>query len=234
MRSVGLSAKPSPSSSAPAAAFIRPKRTRPSGPTGSRPRKTFSATVIAGTGLSSCSTMATPAASASSGPSKRTSRPRTRIVPASRRRSPMRIDRKVDLPAPLPPQSACTEPARSRKRPSLSAATPPKDLRRPSASSSGVSKRTPPRRRPAAGPCARLPGGGGPGKRAARRGVGPAGPLAAGGLPHDATSQVFMQWSVWSKERIPASEPSPVATSPAARPGRSAPPSRGPCRGGAP
>ena len=110
----------------------------------------FSATVMWGTGLSSCSMIAMPDASASAGLANSTFWPRRQIVPPSRFRIPMRMDRKVDLPAPLPPHRAGTDPGASSKRPSLSATTPPKDLRSPSTRSSG-SKVKPPEQVEAAG-----------------------------------------------------------------------------------
>src|SRR6218665_1250664 len=80
---------------------------------GSRPRKMFSATVMPGIGESSCVMMEILAASASAGLAKSTATPSTCSVPASRRSKPIRMFKKVDLPAPLPPHSACTEPARN-------------------------------------------------------------------------------------------------------------------------
>src|SRR6218665_153272 len=98
---------------------------------GSRPRKMFSATVMPGIGESSCVMMEILAASASAGLAKSTATPSTCSVPASRRSKPIRMFKKVDLPAPLPPHSACTEPARNARRPSRRAATPLKLLAMP-------------------------------------------------------------------------------------------------------
>ena len=49
---------------------------------------------------------------------------------------PIRIERKVDLPAPLPPHRAWTVPASSSKRASRRAVTPPNDFLSPSTLSS--------------------------------------------------------------------------------------------------
>ena len=108
--------------------------TRPPPRRGSRPRKIFSAAVMSGTGESSCVMMAMLSANASVGERKLTSRPWMRTVPSSLWSRPMRMFRKVDLPAPLPPQSASTSPAASVTSPLTRAGTPSKDLETPRAS----------------------------------------------------------------------------------------------------
>ena len=72
----------------------------------SRPRKMFSATVMSGTGLSSCVMIAMPAAKADAGEANRVSLPLSQIRPLSGTSSPIRMFRNVDLPAPLPPHRA--------------------------------------------------------------------------------------------------------------------------------
>ena len=78
-------------------------RTRPGG---SRPRKTFSATVMCGTGLSSCSIMAMPEASASAGLLNSTSRPLAPDCAAVAAVNAHDDREKGRFPAPLPPQRA--------------------------------------------------------------------------------------------------------------------------------
>ena len=90
--------------------------------------KTFSATESPGMISGSWWTTRMPASCASRAEAKRTSRPSTRIVPASGACSPSRMRSRVDLPAPFSPTSAVTlAGGRSRLTP-LSAWTTPNRL----------------------------------------------------------------------------------------------------------
>src|SRR5579859_5315341 len=70
------------------------------------------------------------------GASPTSSRPSSRTLPPSGRIWPLSMLKQVLLPAPFGPISARISPAASAKPTSRTAATPPKDLRRPATSSS--------------------------------------------------------------------------------------------------
>ena len=101
---------------------------------GSAPSTTFSSTVRLSASMKCWCTMPIPAAIASPGVEKLTSRPPTEMVPSSGRCIPYRIFISVDLPAPFSPTSACTVPARTAKCTSLLATTPGKRLVMPRSS----------------------------------------------------------------------------------------------------
>ena len=101
---------------------------------GSRPRKTFSATVMCGTGpFSSCSIMAMPEASASAGLLNSTSRPLRQIVPPSAAVN-AHDDREkgVDFPAPVATAEGVNCPGfEVRTGHRVTRRMPPNDLRSP-------------------------------------------------------------------------------------------------------
>src|SRR4051812_14002561 len=133
---------------------------------GSLPRTTFSRTVKLSASMKCWCTMPMPAAIASLGLRKCTSRPSTRMCPSSGRCIPYSVFISVDLPAPFSPTMACTSPRATRSSMSLFATTPGKRLVIPrSSTASGVdSSILSPR-----GRCGGDGRGGGPPGRARRR-----------------------------------------------------------------
>src|SRR5918993_949100 len=97
---------------------------RPSELRGSRPRKTFWATLRSGIRLISWYMVLIPAACDSRGSAKETSSPLKRIWPSSGLYTPVITLIIVDLPAPFSPTRACTSPGRSSKETSSRASTP--------------------------------------------------------------------------------------------------------------
>src|SRR3954468_13675019 len=106
---------------------------------GSLPRTMFSRTVKLSASMKCWCTMPMPAAIASLGLRRCTSRPSTRIWPSSGRCMPYSVFINVDLPAPFSPTMACTSPRATRSSMSLLATTPGKRLVIPrSSTASGV------------------------------------------------------------------------------------------------
>src|SRR3954447_15906001 len=99
----------------------------------------FSRTVKLSASMKCWWTMPIPAAIASDGLRKCTSRPSRRICPSSGRCSPYRVFISVDLPAPFSPTIACTWPRRTASRMSRLATTPGKRLVMPRSSTANAS-----------------------------------------------------------------------------------------------
>src|SRR5215204_5414904 len=97
---------------------------RPSELRGSRPRKTFWATLRSGIRLISWYIVLIPAACDSRGSAKETSSPLKRTWPSSGLYTPVITLIKVDFPAPFSPTRACTSPGCSSKETSSRASTP--------------------------------------------------------------------------------------------------------------
>src|SRR5215207_2668232 len=110
---------------------------RPSELRGSRPRKTFWATLRSGIRLISWYMVLIPAACASRGSAKETSPPLKRTCPSSGLYTPVMTLIRVDFPAPFSPTRACTSPSRSSKETSSRASTPGNRLVTRRASSTG-------------------------------------------------------------------------------------------------
>src|SRR5215208_6238511 len=97
---------------------------KPSELRGSRPRKTFWATLRSGIRLISWYMVLMPAACDSRGSAKATSSPLKRIWPSSGVYTPVMTLIRVDFPAPFSPTRACTSPGCSSKETSSRASTP--------------------------------------------------------------------------------------------------------------
>src|SRR5215218_3432032 len=110
---------------------------RPSELRGSRPRKTFWATLRSGIRLISWYMVLIPAACASRGSAKETSPPLKRTWPSSGLYTPVMTLIRVDFPAPFSPTTARTSPSRSSKETSSRATTPGNRLVTRRASSTG-------------------------------------------------------------------------------------------------
>src|SRR3954470_9658351 len=95
---------------------------------GSLPRTMFSSTVKLPASMKCWWTIPMPAAMASLGLRKVTSRPSREILPSSGRCMPYRVFMSVDLPAPFSPTIAWTSPRRTRRSMSRLATTPGKRL----------------------------------------------------------------------------------------------------------
>ena len=97
-------------------------------PTSAPDKRRFWATVRSGASAGSWNTGASPAAWASLGRRSSVGRPCRAIIPASARRTPVRILTIVDLPAPLAPSRAWLSPGRTVRSTARRATTGPKAL----------------------------------------------------------------------------------------------------------